>query len=960
MRSVYVLTFLALSVILVHAPYASASSMIANKVNIVPLSSLTIVENIEDSIWDEYAILTLLPLTVFNIDGTLYVSPIVYDSDRLPTRYLVEDWISYCSNYNGLDTLFTVGDVHLQPLPDAHMSFNFDLEDPCSLSLEVVRRVWRYSEKAILALINDSISVGDIVEKSFTGVLNSTPIEIETKTPVANKFSQPLMAYSTHPGVSIIADAGDVRSSLEVVASTKLHNIEQLFYDWIPYVGVKNDSFFILLPDVEAMLKLEMYPPSSAQIKITYFPGAIYHIMINETPSCIEAKLTWTGEDASLRAYLISPEGYVFASSMQVSDNFHMLKATGLEAGNWTLVVVETAKTTIVANYTLHVSIGSYPPQVAATLETAVNAAVLASAIHAPIIFTHENLSDEILNALKLLNAREIYLIGIDDPRVSNVYNQLTERGFTVHLFSSIRSIRNVLGTRGCTLFSYFENINDFASAAVISAYHRFTAVTFNGDYAKIYHVAKMVWGWATHASDTYHGHKELHIPKNDYEIAAVWMPTLYKKITSMLTARFGCSIKQLIISSSRYDIPGVLDRSLAGALTIGRMIGIDHVERMAFISRNILNKFLSTLHLKKIITATFTTYDHGAFIHSTDFLKELAKNNSYTFEAHTHLPSILSSFENGSCIWLYLGHGMAGSGFGLFKPDVWRGYEKGGSVDDPDVDNDGFVDSSDNREHYYYYSIYDFNASIENLHSMMFISYGCVSGAWEVPTVFAQHGSPLIIASMTVTYGGIGDKVLCDLIAYLLRGLSVGEAFKKVIAEHCRTFSGSSENFYAAWYILMGDIDLKMYPFDTLPEEPALLGEILDFEKPTIIQFTYHLFSENNCLHILATVQDNTQLRNVTLHYSFDNATWYMVEMTSLGNGTYYCVITLEQGKTIYFYVEAIDLYLNVQCTSMVKVTYQKETQPVTGKEFSFTAIILTCILVAALAAIVYIHKRR
>ncbi len=959
MKSVKVFTFLILAITLSYVLYVPSSFAAVNRVDVAPLNALTIVENVENSLWDEYAILSLLPLTVFSLDDTLYVSPIVYDSDKLPTRYLIEDWTSYCSSYGGLDTLFTVGDVDLQSLPDAHRSFHFDLADPCSLSLEVAKRVWRYSEKAVLALINNTVFTGDAVEISFSGVLNSTPMEIETKTPITNKFSQPLMAYSTHPGVSIIADAGDARSSLEVVASTKLHNMEQLFYDWIPYVGVKNDSFFILLPDVEAVLKLEMRPSSSAKIRITYFPGKIYHIMVNETPSYMEAELVWSGEDASLRAYLISPEGYVFASSKQVNDNLHTLKATGLEAGNWTLVVVETVKTTITVNYTLHVSIGDYPFRLATVLETAVNAAVLASSIHVPVIFVNENLSANVIDTLDLLKVKEIYLVGIDDSQISNVYNQLTGHGFTVYKLSSIKSVRNMLGTRGCTLFSYFENLNDFAAAAVISAYHRFTAVTFRGEYAKIYHIAKMIWEWAVHASDTYHEHKELHIPKNDYEIAAVWMPTLYDETVEMLTSRFGCKIEQLIISSSRYDIPGVLDRSLAGTLTVGRMVGLDHVERMAFISRNILNKFLSTLHLKKMIAATFTTYDHGAFIRSTDTLKELAENHSYTFEAHTHLPNILSAFENGSCIWLYLGHGMAGSGFGLFKPDVWRGYEKGGSTEDPDADNDGFVDSSDNEMHYYYYSIYDFNASIGNLHSMMFISYGCVSGAWEVPIVFAQHGSPMIIASMTVTYGGLGDKVLCDLIAYLLRGLTVGEAFKKVIAEHCRTFDGSSESFYAAWYILMGDIDLKIYPFDTLSEKPTLLGEILDFEKPRIIQLTYHLFSENKCLYVSAIVQDNTQLRNVTLHYSFNNMTWYMVEMVSLGNGTYYYVITLEQGETIYFYVEAIDLYLNTQNTSIVKVTCQRETQPVTGKEPSFTAI-LACVLIATITAIVCVCKYR
>ncbi len=144
---------------------------------VLPLNALTIIEKNENSLWDEFAMLSLLPYVVFHENNAVYVSPIIYDCNDLPTQYLLEDWLNYCSQYGGLDTLLTVGDVSHVPSVMANHVVSFKLEDPLTFSLDVAERLWIYSDKAVIALINETISNGSSSEIMFSGSLASPVME---------------------------------------------------------------------------------------------------------------------------------------------------------------------------------------------------------------------------------------------------------------------------------------------------------------------------------------------------------------------------------------------------------------------------------------------------------------------------------------------------------------------------------------------------------------------------------------------------------------------------------------------------------------------------------------------------------------------------------------------------------------------------------------------------------------
>ncbi len=76
----------------------------------------------------------------------------------------------------------------------------------------------------------------------------------------------------------------------------------------------------------------------------------------------------------------------------------------------------------------------------------------------------------------------------------------------------------------------------------------------------------------------------------------------------------------------------------------------------------------------------------------------------------------------------------------------------------------------------------------------MVFVSYGCVSGAWEVPTVFLQHGASALIASVTVAYAFSADSVIYDMVKYMMIGKKLGEAFCYVIRKHCAIYSKKTD----------------------------------------------------------------------------------------------------------------------------------------------------------------------
>ncbi len=83
----------------------------------------------------------------------------------------------------------TVGDVSHVPSVMANHVVSFKLEDPLTFSLDVAERLWIYSDKAVIALINETISNGSSSEIMFSGSLASPAMEVEFDTPAADMVS---------------------------------------------------------------------------------------------------------------------------------------------------------------------------------------------------------------------------------------------------------------------------------------------------------------------------------------------------------------------------------------------------------------------------------------------------------------------------------------------------------------------------------------------------------------------------------------------------------------------------------------------------------------------------------------------------------------------------------------------------------------------------------------------------
>ena len=274
------------------------------------------------------------------------------------------------------------------------------------------------------------------------------------------------------------------------------------------------------------------------------------------------------------------------------------------------------------------------------------------------------------------------------------------------------------------------------------------------------------------------------------YESVADWYP----HITSRdLTVE---------IVANKYSLPLLLDRSLLGEVGVSRITGRRLSDYAVAIARGAYHQLLfrqNPAYENRTLLASFVVYawkwpysswpvdNFGVNMlnfTAPAYYETVTSNFSHAY--HTEASAVATALDQGALLWYYSGHGIAGSGFGLFAPDACRAWESGGSTADPDQDGDGWVNPPFNQ----YVLISEFNESLESLRSAIFVSLGCASGAWDVPLVMQRHGASAQYACATSHYGVLGEKMAIDVIKGLAEGMNIGESVRKAAIRYAHIWS--------------------------------------------------------------------------------------------------------------------------------------------------------------------------
>ena len=841
-----------------------------------PIAQTFIVQNDDESNTDEYVYMAAVPAANYHQDGKRFVSPIVYQGDDTltnwygtvddTTQYLIDDWNEYLNRHAMTPTQY-------------HLS-----TDPIIAASEIAIQHWTSSDKAVIVVDGSNYhdSTRSLINRK---VFLNAKTQVTSVGPDDQRFidiGDSLKAFplTIGPQWGAIAVHG-LGNKFQGDVGITTPRYEALMDDWWPYSGQPGGPDLDLFYPITAPGLWMPYTSSVTgmdELRITQIAGRRFRIPIFSTDSSLKVTVT-TEEPTYLRIYLIDPQGNVRRPSMPswnggpinpihiwnggswdgigyddwkaLVPNYstqHVEEIHYPMRGIWRVIVVPATIEAADTLYRFHINVElrRHSPQRNAAALSASNAAVIASAEHAPLLYVKEDsIPAQTQNALDSLGISEIIFVQIKNIG-NTVKNQLSSYSLT-----DLNTMQKVidyisdkdLNTKNLiTITSLATGDGYYAPASMISAYH--TAPILNiGEAPKAYNTIDKIATWREYAGDYYHGCRSLSdlplmsepfdfkefldnikesiYPPPGFDLKKRWSTEVNVEIMKMINS-YGLDREgkeaYLFVSPRDTDIRDVVGRSMTGNLSYAGQIP---VEKPAFssavINRNILYPALIYVNPgRDVTTSQLMNYPDGGLWSGND-------GKNYPNFATSETKRIFSSdgrFYEGHCIWdyyierlnagaalsYYTGHGTGGSGFSAQYRNVneqfpqaklthdhlkdfnwwnsWRGYSgyDHTTTKCPRVGGSSHYTSKEP-------GLYDFihfkylDETLGNLHSMMDFWESCTTGAHFGPMIYLSHGAAFWYGNAGSCYGI--QATLHDNWVFndvMIKGKGIGESFSEYL----------------------------------------------------------------------------------------------------------------------------------------------------------------------------------
>ncbi|MCD6515738.1 MAG: hypothetical protein J7L07_12500, partial [Candidatus Odinarchaeota archaeon] len=580
-----------------------------------------------------------------------------------------------------------------------------------------------------------------------------------------------------------------------------------------------------------------------------------------------------------MRIGLIDPEGnWIFGNIYDTeSFNDHYINVKYPAAGKWTIIVycnpsdyLMNKTVSFKVNYLIKTSKLNNK-----IIETASNAAVLASLLNSPLLFIErDNIPDSIMNALDALDVNEVYLVDPYSLTSSNIMNTLLEKGKDV---TGIFSMQDLISTiransdKRDVIIALSEN-GLFAPATLLATYHSSPVLILNlNDLGKkVMNLNEATWGrlWYSEYLEFSYEVKEFKYPQ------FYWMTKISNSFFEWINS-YGlaaASTDYAVIIAPQEEIPPLLERAILGGTYPGRIPADTASEASGIINRIIAyDAIIHNNAGKNKIMESLIAYHVGWWIidnfgvnYTVDDY-QMTSTAMYDMEFHIGEDEIISSLNEGVLVWYYADHGGQGYNYWNYMPwgpgvlsvayndTAWRTYESGGSPDSPDADNDGIVNPWDKILREIWGT--EFDLRLDNLHSTVAVFMACLLGSSQVPRIMLNHGAVAAFANIRTLYFGYG-YVTAEILKELYQGKSLGEAYQNAVLKVSYNYYTGSVSDHIGYddsvlsyysvirypmygglsvqYVLFGDPSLKIYiPGDTEPYPQSI--ESLDIEGHAI-----------------------------------------------------------------------------------------------------------------------------
>jgi hypothetical protein len=688
--------------------------------DITPVAQTFIINDDPNSNKDEYGYLAAVPAANYIDSGKRYVSPIT-------TQYLLDDWNTYLDRH-GMTTADYV-------VPS----------DPIQAAASIATDKWTSSDTAVIAVDGSSFT-DEIKTVANTDVSLSSPPTITKVSADSSKFKKiggvqgiPMFLGKEWGAIHLLGSGDDFGGDTGVM-TPRYYGIGE---DWWPYPydfkGPDMDTFFpvvipgLWVPYVTSQSGLD-------ELEIIKYPGDRYTIPVTNTDCSINVTIS-TNDASNLVVYLVDPQGDVRAPQMKhynggeinpihIWNGGHWMKdydefrtliikphtEYSVEIhypmkGEWTAIVVpfldhELGDIGFNGNYHINAKIREHNPSRINAALSAANAAVIASAEHAPLLYvTEDSVPSETSDALSQLGVTNIIFVNINDVSSASPGGSVTEYTSMQDVIDAIKGHAN--SDNFITITSLGSGDGYFAPAAMMAAYHGSPVLNI-GETPDAYNALGQAASWREYAGDYYHGCLSLgHLPHmhepSDLENPTSWLEviiyylthgkefpplgldlklTLYSTIHGgiyNMIADYGLDRDgkeaYLFVADRDNDIRDVVCRAMTGNISFAGHIPVPTAAWASdIIVRDILYPAVIYSNPGRDVTTsqmmnfpdgwTWTTNDgERSIVFSTQELKNSFSSHGRFFEGHCIWDGLLKRYNTGASVSYYSGHGTGGSG---------------------------------------------------------------------------------------------------------------------------------------------------------------------------------------------------------------------------------------------------------------------------------------------------------
>jgi hypothetical protein len=595
--------------------------------------------------------------------------------------------------------------------------------------------------------------------------------------------------------------------------------------------------------------------------KVVSHPGYTQTVAVPSNAKWLNVSLNWDNQATDLNLALIDPNGrlamWAPAGSILSSPGREVIDLPYPMSGDWTIIAAWMDANEEQNNIELTWEISRLPTDLQSYMESAANAAVLASLLNAPLLYVHEDqIPTETDWALNRLGVTDVYLVdpsNLQDAGLAallSVYgtlNNLQSYSTMTSMITSLSHSQDVVVT-----VPLGEGNEFFAPAAFSAAAHGSPVFSLCGSNNELTTRAQETWApylIGPEINNIYVINKYENRAENGWyderipnKFSMMESETSFEVFLASRGAYNSTTAQPVVVVSPVTLLPLSFDRSLQTHFNPGRIPAITSAMASVLINRGLLHRFLF-LTAEQADTSLVSMYaytDGATFVdnnydyhllyqieNSTDALEAAG----FTMESHVGHEAVFDVLDSQVAMWTLSTHGTLtelprdppdrphGVGyFSMRNTDSPYGFEDSVTVRESPSDANDLVNPVAFPEvsNHVIKSTHELDAAIGNIGSPIVILTACLLGGTEMPLMLMEHGAVAVTAAPRTVYFQPAGMLSVLLAQSLCEGSTAGEALAYGLSMTSSDYSdplvGRDPRDYANQQVLFGDPSIRLY----------------------------------------------------------------------------------------------------------------------------------------------------